>query len=109
MPQGKLAEDTHRQVQGNCHDHIGADGNQLAVQGGGNIVRQDHGLHDQEGDDHDAEGCHAVAPCGQKLFDLFHNCSPSRPLYFFIDTFAEQSVRLHQEHHDQHGEHDGVG
>ena len=56
VAQGQLTEDTHGEVQGHRHDHVGADGHQHALERGAQMSALGDDLHDDESRDDHAVG-----------------------------------------------------
>ena len=81
MAERQLAQDADRQVERNREDDIGADRHEQALHQTGDRARREHGLHDNKGDDHDAEGQQRVpSRFGSGiLFQFLHGVRPLKP------------------------------
>ena len=61
MTERQFTQDTDGQVERNGHNNIGADRDKLAFERRGDIAGQNQNLHENKGNDDDAERNHAVA------------------------------------------------
>ena len=102
VSQTQLAEDADGEVQGDGHDDVAADWDELTLHRAGEQPFVHQRVHDDKGDD-DADISREVRDlCLVK--SLFHLGTSD----FLRHILAEQTGRTHQQRHDKHRKDDGV-